>query len=156
MNECGRPCCFFTFTVCFCRECGGGGANGAGIGGGHDDEEDAGTVTITGGAVVAQGGSGAPDIGFGPSGANGTVAISGGIFWKEPKDSWLAPTYAAAPNPDEATKADYPWTVLPPFVVTVGTLSNMTAAWTGGDAADSRGGDCGAGGRDEGRFGWRL
>jgi hypothetical protein len=61
-----------------------GGYNGAGIGGG--DDNDGGTVTISGGVVTATGVDGGAGIGGGDKGDGGTVAISGGTVFAQGSD----------------------------------------------------------------------
>ena len=105
---------------------------GAGIGGGYSRS---GAVEIRGGRVTAHGGGHADDIGRGENSQNAAaVTISGGIFRKAPENGWLAPDRITVENPDEATKAAYPWTVVPQScTVTVGNTPYMTVAWTSGD-----------------------
>ena len=106
-----------------------GGWGATGIGGGWG--KGGGTATICGGAVTAKAGM------QGESDVSGTVSISGGIFGMEPQDAWLTEKRMVVPNPDEATQADYPWAVVPSYTVTIGTLSHLTATWTGGDGSET-------------------
>ncbi|MBQ0031510.1 MAG: hypothetical protein KBT68_01780 [bacterium] len=106
-----------------------GGKGAAGIGGGNGGS--GGTVTINGGKVMAKGGTGAEDIGHGAhASGSGTLSISGGLFWEEPKDDRIAQGRSKALNLDWATKADYPWAVGVARTVTIGDFPHGTIAWT--------------------------
>ena len=106
---------------------------GAGIGGGLRGA--GGTVTINGGAVDAVAGERAARIGPGSDGNVGDVKLSGGVFAHELEDGWCSDGFVVGNNLDPLTCADYPYTVLPGVMVTVGGLEQMTAVWTSGDGS---------------------
>lgn len=84
-----------------------GGISGAGIGGSSGDS--CGAITIYGGAIKAEAGSGAEVFGRGWYGASdGTIKLCGGVFGMELKDAWIPEGKARINNEDEATKEDYP------------------------------------------------
>ena len=95
-----------------------GGYGAAGIGCARKRTKCA--VTVTGGRVTARkGGDGslADDIGYGE--CTGTVKkegaiikLSGGVFWRKPKDEWTIQSCRVVPNMDDATAESYPWRVV--------------------------------------------
>ena len=103
-----------------------GGDCAAGIGGG--DMAAGGALTIHGGRVTAHGGSGSEDIGRGARGGDGgTVAITGGLFWQEPKDAWIVSGCETVFNGDVATRDAYPYEVMDRrFRVTPGQSSRSS------------------------------
>ena len=112
-----------------------GGAYGAGIGGGLQGA--GGEVVIRNGAVKVLAGENASVIGHGSGKDNdGTVSISGGIFGMSVADGWCADGCEVRDNPDPASAADYPWTVVLFVAVTLEGLSeHATAAYTFGDGS---------------------
>ena len=121
-----------------------GGGRGAGIGGGgswYSQGAGAGAeVVICGGRISAEGQAGALPIGpgvtdTGAKGPAGKTSISGGVFAMELDDDWPADRWLAYTNDDPETCQEYPWTVVPACLVTVG--EHLSAAWTTGDGSGS-------------------